>query len=61
VFEGDFTDGDPVIADELKKHVRRGIPLVLVYSLRSSQPTEALPVVLTPGLVDEALQRAGRR
>lgn len=61
VFEGDFTDGDPVIADELKKHGRRGVPLVLVYSPDPSKAPEALPVVLTPGLVDEALQRAGRR
>ena len=61
VFEGDFTDGDPVIADELKKHGRRGVPLVLVYSPDPSKAPEALPVVLTPGLVDEALQRAARR
>ena len=61
VFEGDFTDADPVIAEELKKHGRRGVPLVLVYSPDPSKAPEALPVVLTPGLVDEALQRAARR
>jgi len=58
VFEGDFTDGDPVIAEELKKHGRRGVPLVLVYSPDPSRPPEVLPVVLTPSLVDEALRRA---
>ncbi len=58
VFEGDFTDADPVIAEELKKHGRRGVPLVLVYSPDPSRAPEALPVVLTPSLVDEALRRA---
>lgn len=61
VFEGDFTDGDPVIAEELKKHGRRGVPLVLVYSPDPSREPEVLPVVLTPSLVDEALRRAVRR
>ena len=58
VFEGDFTDADPVIAEELKKHGRRGVPLVLVYSPDPSKAPEVLPVVLTPTLVDEALRRA---
>ena len=58
VFEGDFTDGDPVIAEELKKHGRRGVPLVLIYSPEPSRDPEVLPVVLTPSLVDEALRRA---
>ena len=61
VFEGDFTDGDPLIADELKKHGRRGVPLVLVYAPDPAKAPEVLPVVLTPRLVDEALQRAARR
>jgi thiol:disulfide interchange protein DsbD len=61
VFEGDFTDGDPLIADELKKHGRRGVPLVLVYSADSAKAPELLPVVLTASIVDEALRRAGQR
>lgn len=61
VFEGDFTDGDPRIADELKKHGRRGVPLVLVYSADSAKAPELLPVVLTASIVDEALRRAGQR
>jgi thiol:disulfide interchange protein len=61
VFEGDFTDEDPLIAEELKKHGRRGVPLVLVYSADPSKAPEVLPVVLTPGIVDEALQRAAKR
>jgi thiol:disulfide interchange protein len=61
VFEGDFTDGDPLIADELKKHGRRGVPLVLVYSADLAKAPELLPVVLTPSTVDEALRRAGQR
>ena len=61
VFEGDFTDGDPIIADELKKHGRRGVPLVLMYSADLAKAPELLPVVLTPGIVDEALLRAAKR
>jgi len=61
VLEGDFTDGDPAIAEELKRHGRRGVPLVLVYPAEAGRPPEVLPVVLTPGLVAEALQRAARR
>jgi thiol:disulfide interchange protein DsbD len=61
VFEGDFTDGDPIIADELKKHGRRGVPLVLMYSADLAKAPELLPVVLTPGIVDEALLRAATR
>ena len=61
VFEGDFTDGDPIIAEELKKHGRRGVPLVLMYSADLAKAPELLPVVLTPGIVAEALQRAATR
>ena len=61
VFEGDFTDGDPLIAEELKQHGRRGVPLVLVYSADPAKAPEVLPVVLTPGIVAEALQRAAQR
>ena len=61
VFEGDFTDGDPIIADELKKHGRRGVPLVLMYSADLAKAPELLPVVLTPSIVAEALQRAAAR
>jgi thiol:disulfide interchange protein DsbD len=61
VFEGDFTDGDPIIADELKKHGRRGVPLVLMYSADLAKAPELLPVVITPGIVAEALQRAATR
>jgi len=61
VFEGDFTDGDPIIAEELKKHGRRGVPLVLMYSADLAKAPELLPVVLTPSIVAEALQRAATR
>jgi len=61
VFEGDFTDGDPIIAEELKKHGRRGVPLVLMYSADLAKAPELLPVVITPGIVAEALQRAATR
>ena len=57
---GDFTDADPAIAAELQKHGRRGVPLVLVYSRDPSKPPRALPTVLTPSIVQEALDWAAQ-
>lgn len=57
---GDFTDADPLIAAELQKFGRRGVPLVLVYSRDSSKPPRALPTVLTPAIVQEALEWAAQ-
>ena len=56
--EGDFTDLDPAIATELQKFGRRGVPLVLVYSRDASKLPRVLPTVLTPGIVQEALDWA---
>jgi thiol:disulfide interchange protein DsbD len=58
--EGDFTDLDPAIAAELQKFGRRGVPLVLVYSRDASKPPRVLPTVLTPSVVQEALDWASR-
>ena len=56
--EGDFTDADPGIARELKRFGRPGVPLVLVYPAdKSLQPT-VLPPLLTPGIVQKALNDA---
>jgi thiol:disulfide interchange protein len=57
---GDFTDADPAIAAELQKYGRRGVPLVLVYSRDPSKPPRALPTVLTPSMVQEALDWAAQ-
>lgn len=57
---GDFTDADPAIAAELQKYGRRGVPLVLVYSKDPSKPPRALPTVLTPAIVQEALDWAAQ-
>ena len=56
--EGDFTDLDPAIAAELQKYGRRGVPLVLVFSRDPSKAPRVLPTVLTPSVVQEALDWA---
>lgn len=59
-FKADNTDPNPEITAELKKHGRAGVPLVVVYPRRSDQPPIVLPTVLTPGLVLDALELAGK-
>lgn len=59
-FEGDFTDADPAIAQELTRHGRRGVPLVLVYSKFPGKEPKVLPTVLTPDVVHEALDWASK-
>ena len=51
---GDWTRRDDVIARELDRHGRVGVPLYLVYAPGSDAP-RILPQLLTPGLVAEAL------
>lgn len=57
---GDFTDADPDIARELAKYGRRGVPLVLVYPKTAGVEPKVLPTVLTPAIVQEALEWAAR-
>lgn len=59
-FEGDFTDADPAIAQELTRHGRRGVPLVLVYSKVPGKDPKVLPTLLTPDIVHEALDWAAK-
>ncbi|MDH7502416.1 MAG: thioredoxin family protein [Verrucomicrobiota bacterium] len=59
-FKADNTDPNPEITAELKKHGRAGVPLVVVYPRRTNQPPIVLPTVLTPGLVLDALETAGK-
>jgi thiol:disulfide interchange protein DsbD len=57
-FEGDFTRQDPAIARELERFHRDGVPLVLVYSKDEAKEPQVLPVLLTPSIVLNALDRA---
>jgi len=59
-FKGDHTRLPPAITEELQRHGRAGVPLVLVYPKDSSKDPEVLPEVLTPGIVLEALDKAAR-
>ncbi|MDO8901225.1 MAG: protein-disulfide reductase DsbD family protein [Phenylobacterium sp.] len=55
--KGDWTRKDDVIAAELARHGRAGVPLYLVYDTRGSEPV-ILPQILTEGLVVRALEAA---
>lgn len=57
--KGDWTRRDPVIAAELARHGRAGVPLYLVYAPGAEQP-RVLPQLLTPGLVAQALETAAK-
>jgi thiol:disulfide interchange protein DsbD len=60
-FEADFTDEDPVIAHELARWTgSAGVPLVLVYPKDPSREPQALPTLLTPAIVLNALAQAAR-
>ncbi len=56
-FLGDFTYEDPVIAAELKKYGRAGVPLVIVFPADPQANPIVLPELLTPGIVLEALDK----
>lgn len=56
---GDNTDNAPDIVAELRKFERAGVPLVLVYPRDADKPPIVLPALLTPGIVLDALERAG--
>jgi thiol:disulfide interchange protein len=54
----DFTDENPVIAKELQRYGRPGVPLVLVFSSDVSKPAIVLPPILTKSIVLKALDEA---
>ena len=56
----DFTGRSKVIAQELKRFNRAGVPLVVVFPADPSAPAIVLPEFLTPGIVLEALERAAK-
>ncbi|MBI5772203.1 MAG: thioredoxin family protein [Verrucomicrobia bacterium] len=57
---GDYTREDPAITAELKKFNRAGVPLVLVYPRDKTAPPLVLPEILTPGIMLDALEKAGK-
>jgi thiol:disulfide interchange protein/DsbC/DsbD-like thiol-disulfide interchange protein len=57
LFRGDWTHSDPQISDTLRQFNRNGVPLYLVYSPQKPDAPQVLPEVLTPGLVQDALQK----
>ena len=58
---GDYTDVDPLITAYLQRHKAVGVPLYVVYP-RGGGEGRILPVILSPGTVDDALaQAAGGR
>ena len=54
--KADWTLRDDVIARELERHGRSGVPLYLMYRPGQPQP-EILPQLLTEGVVVEALKK----
>jgi thiol:disulfide interchange protein DsbD len=59
-FLGDYTLRDDSITEELQRWGRAGVPLVLVYPNRTEEAPRVLPELLTPGIVLDALEWAGR-
>jgi thiol:disulfide interchange protein len=55
---GDHTQEDARITEELKRHERAGVPLVLVFPRDPKAPVIVLPEVLTPNIMLEALDKA---
>ncbi len=58
-FRADDTNPNPLIAAELKRFARAGVPLVLVFPADLAKPPVVLPEILTPGIVLEALAQIG--
>jgi thiol:disulfide interchange protein DsbD len=56
----DYTHAPDNITEELSRHGRAGVPMVLVYPKTAGAPPIVLPEVLTPGIVLDALNRAAR-
>ena len=54
---GDYTDVDPAITAYLQRHKAVGVPLYVVYP-RGGGEGRILPVILTPGMAEQALAQA---
>jgi thiol:disulfide interchange protein DsbD len=55
---GDYSRFPPEMTKELNRHGRAGVPLVLVYPKKSSEPPIVLSETPTPGMIAAALDRA---
>jgi thiol:disulfide interchange protein DsbD len=58
-FEADYTRKRPEIKKDLTRFNSAGVPLYLVYRPHDTDNPEKLPEILTPGMVINALKRAG--
>lgn len=58
---GDYTRVTDDITVELAKYGRAGVPLVLVFPGKPGAPPVVLPELLTPGIMLDALDKAGAR
>ncbi|HXG47112.1 MAG TPA: thioredoxin family protein, partial [Methylomirabilota bacterium] len=56
----DYTNTPDDITEELARHGRAAVPLVLVYPRDPSRPPIVLPEALTPGIVLRALEDAAK-
>jgi thiol:disulfide interchange protein len=57
--KADWTRRDAVIADELARHGRAGVPLYLVYGAKGGEP-QVLPQILSGDVVAKALDAAAK-
>jgi thiol:disulfide interchange protein DsbD len=57
---GDYTRFPDDITEELNRHGRAGVPLVLIYPKGSTAAPIVLPEALTSGMILDALDRASR-
>jgi thiol:disulfide interchange protein len=58
---GDYTHFSDDITEELNRHGRAGVPLVLVYPADTNKPPIVLPEALTPGMIVNALEMASKQ
>jgi thiol:disulfide interchange protein len=58
---GDYTRKNPQITEALRKFQRAGVPLVVIYPADEASEIIVLPNLLTPGIVLDALERAGKK
>lgn len=57
--KADFTRPDPALREILLRHGRNSVPLNLVFAAGQPDRPLVLPALLTPGVVQQALSRAG--
>ena len=57
--KADYTDYDPVMGADLRKFGRDAVPLNVVYPANRPDEPIILPVILTKGIVFDALDKAG--